>query len=59
MIPKGEDFFIDSNTEKSIVKLSYLNKNFKRIYLTKNYNKNSGYKKASSERLETYLKLKY
>jgi len=53
---KHQDFFIESNSEMAIVKMSSLQKSMKRFYLVKDYKEKSGFGNDAPEKLERYLK---
>ena len=54
---KHQDFFIESNSEMAIVKMSLLQKSMKRFFLVKDYKEKSGFRNDATEKLERYLKL--
>lgn len=51
-----QDFFIESNSEKALVKITSLKKQFKVLYLVKDYKEHSGFRNTPSKKLEAYLK---
>ncbi|WP_339893260.1 hypothetical protein [uncultured Algibacter sp.] len=53
---KHQDFFIESNSEMAIIKMSSLQKSMKRFYLVKDYKEKSGFRNDAPEKLEGYLK---
>lgn len=53
---KHQDFFIESNSEMAIVKISLVEKSMKRFYLVKDYKEKSGFRNDAPEKLEAYLK---
>ena len=52
---KHQDFFIESNSEMAIVKMSSLQKSMRRFYLVKDYKEKSGFRNDTPEKLEAYL----
>jgi len=54
---KHKDFFIESNSEMAIVKMSSIQKSMKCFYLVKDYKEKSGFRNDATEKLEAYLKL--
>lgn len=53
---KHQDFFIESNSEMAIVKMSSIQKSMRRFYLVKDYKEKSGFRNDAPEKLEIYLK---
>jgi len=53
---KHQDFFIESNSEMAIVKMSSVQKSMRRFFLVKDYKENSGFRNDAPEKLEAYLK---
>jgi hypothetical protein len=53
---KHQDFFIESNSEMAIVKMSSSQKSLRRFHLVKDYKEKSGFRNDAPEKLETYLK---
>lgn len=51
-----QEFFIESDSEMAIVKMTELQKTMRRIYLIKDYKKKSGFRNDAPEKLEAYLK---
>lgn len=52
---KKQDFFIESNSELAIVKADSETDSFKRVYLVKDHEKNSGFMNDPTIKLENYL----
>ena len=53
---KHQDFFIESNSEMAIVKMSLLQKSMKRFFLVKDYKEKSGFRNDATEKLQHYSK---
>jgi hypothetical protein len=53
---KHQDFFIESNSEMAIVKISATQKSTRRFHLVKDYKEKSGFRNDATEKLEAYLK---
>ncbi len=53
---KHQDFFIESNSEMAIVKMSVTKSSTRRFYLVKDYKEKSGFRNDAPEKLEAYLK---
>lgn len=53
---KHQDFFIESNSEMAIVKMSDTLNTTKRFHLVKDYKEKSGFRNDAPEKLEAYLK---
>ena len=53
---KHQDFFIESNSEMAIVKISSLQKSMKRFFLVKDYKEKSGFRNDATEKLQHYSK---
>ncbi|ULC59517.1 hypothetical protein MBM09_00725 [Flaviramulus sp. BrNp1-15] len=52
---KTQDFFIETNSEMTIVKSSNLNKSSMRFHLVKDHKEKSGFRNDAPEKLEQYL----
>lgn len=53
---KAQDFFIETNTDKALVKALVIEKNTTKCYLVKNLKYNSSFRNNISQELQTYLK---
>ncbi len=51
----NQDFFIESQSEMAIVKVSSLQKSMQRFYLVKDYKEKSGFRNDATDKLEAYL----